>query len=400
MVASTDIRYYVHTNSKAPQLENAFGSMLNVLDACLVNGFGSQTVESLTADNTTVTADFGRSHNFLQYQVIKIEGAVQEEFNGEHRIISVTTNTISFEIAQPASTSRASGLISCSLPPLGWEKPFANQNPSGGGKGAYRSKNTLLPSRPFLRVVDELDPLYNADWAKYAKVGIVEDMFDIDVMTGKQIPFDIANRDKNWIATGSGSNVINGWAKWYYKREGTADSITVPNAISTWIIIGCTDWFLIIPSINNDSANQTRGVYGIICFESFVDKMPWILLASNSYLNVSAHSEFYYFSELTKTFKDLIFADDDILGVRTIAFEKDENASGYSNLISNDYIVLTDTFLYSSRLKKPYGKIDCIKLLHQNLPFDDKYVFKNGNHLFIAVKQMMFLNSMIVVKLI
>jgi hypothetical protein len=72
MVASTDIKYYVHTNTNAPQLTNNFGCMIDVLDACLVNGFGSQTVSTLTASGTTVTATFGSAHNFMQYQVIKI----------------------------------------------------------------------------------------------------------------------------------------------------------------------------------------------------------------------------------------------------------------------------------------------------------------------------------------
>ena len=84
MVASTDIKFYVHTNTGAPQLQNAFGCMIDVLDACLVNGFGSQTVSTLTASGTTFTATFGSAHNFMQYQVIKITGVNQPEFNGEH----------------------------------------------------------------------------------------------------------------------------------------------------------------------------------------------------------------------------------------------------------------------------------------------------------------------------
>ena len=204
MVASTDIKFYVHTNTGAPELNNQFGCMLNVLDACLVNGFGSQTVSALTASGTTVTADFGTAHNFKQYQVINISGANQTEFNGEHRILSVTTNTITFEIEANASVTTATGTITCNLPPLGWEKPFSSAHSSGtGGKGAYRSTNLLLPSRPFLRVVDELDPAYTETYAKYAKVGIVEDMTDIDTMLGVQAPYDSASPDKNWVGTGS-----------------------------------------------------------------------------------------------------------------------------------------------------------------------------------------------------
>jgi len=59
MVAKTDIKFYVHTNNSAPQLNNNFGCMLNVLDAALINGIQVGTVSSLTASGKIVTALFG-----------------------------------------------------------------------------------------------------------------------------------------------------------------------------------------------------------------------------------------------------------------------------------------------------------------------------------------------------
>lgn len=140
MVASTDIKVFVHTNTNAPQLQNAFGSMIDVLDACLVNGFGSQAVATLTASGTTVTATYGSAHNYLQYQVTKIAGVNQTEFNGEHRILTVPdANTITFELAAVPSVTTATGTITSSLPSLGWLKPF-----SGTGKAAYRSSKIKI----------------------------------------------------------------------------------------------------------------------------------------------------------------------------------------------------------------------------------------------------------------
>ena len=196
MVASTDIKFFVHTNNSAPQLTNNFGCMLNVLDAALINGIQVGTVSSLTASGKIVTAVFGTAHNLMQYQVIKIAGANQTEYNVEARILSVpNATTITFELAVVPSVATATGTINCSLPPLGWEKPFSSTSATGG-KGAYRSTNLLLPSRPFLRVVDELDPVWTSTYAKYAKVGIVEDMTDIDTMLGVQAPYNSANIDK------------------------------------------------------------------------------------------------------------------------------------------------------------------------------------------------------------
>lgn len=264
MVASTDIKFYVHTNTNAPQLTNNFGCMIDVLDACLVNGFGSQTVSKLTASGTTVTATYGSAHNYLQHQVTKIAGVNQTEFNGEHRILTVPdANTITFELAAVPSVTTATGTITSSLPSLGWEKPFSSSNPSGGGKAAYRSLNLLLPSRPFLRVVDELDPAYNQSYAKYAKVGIVEDMTGIDTMLGAQAPFDVNAPDKNWVATGSGTSVINGWAKWYYAAGGNEDSSTneitlAPSGKREWVIVGNDSYFYLFARFHTSNSYTGR----------------------------------------------------------------------------------------------------------------------------------------------
>ena len=277
MVASTDIKFYVHSNTNAPQLTNNYGCMINVLDACLVNGFGSQAVATLTASGTTVTATYGSAHNYLRYQVTKIAGVNQTEFNGEHRILTVPdANTITFELAVVPSVTTATGTITSSLPSLGWEKPFSSTNVNGGGKAAYRSKNTLLPSRPFLRVVDELDPAYSATYAKYAKVGIVEDMADINTMLGVQAPYDSASPDKNWVGSGSGATAINGWAKWYYSHYYTLgdtasnhDLQAPANGVREWIIIGTTDYFYILPSTL--LVDQTPIVNGFGHFDSLLN---------------------------------------------------------------------------------------------------------------------------------
>ena len=279
MVASTDIKFYVHTNNNAPQLQNAYGSMINVLDACLVGGINIGAISSLTASGKTVTATFGSAHNLMQYQVIKITGANQSEFNSEHRILTVpNAQSVTFELAAMPSVTTATGTITASLPPLGWEKPFSNSNPNGGGKAAYRSLNLLLPSRPFLRVVDELDPAYTATYAKYAKVGIVEDMTDIGTMLGVQAPFDAVNPDKNWVGVGSGTTATNGWAKWYYAVKGAyTGGTTTETGIQdvgnrAWILVGSLDYFYVFPA---DMINGDAFPYGFGSFSS-------ILSADNS----------------------------------------------------------------------------------------------------------------------
>ncbi|MCU4568323.1 hypothetical protein [Acinetobacter radioresistens] len=263
MVASTDIKFYVHSNNNAPQLQNAYGSMINVLDACLINGIQIGVLSSLTAAGKTVTALFSSAHNLMPYQVIKITGATQSEFNGEHRILTVpNSNEVTFELATVPSVAIATGTITASLPPLGWEKPFSSTSATGG-KGAYRPKNTLSPNRPFLRVVDELDPVWTSTYAKYAKVGIVEDMTDIDTMMGMQAPFDLTNPNKNWIGAGSGEGTLNGWAVWAYalaSNEDTSSNLfaTPPSGAREWFILGSSDYVYVFPRFHTDVDTKNR----------------------------------------------------------------------------------------------------------------------------------------------
>lgn len=277
MVASTDIKFYVHSNNNAPQLQNAYGSMIGVLDACLVNGVSLGPVSTLTAVGTTVTAVFSTTHNLMQYQVLKIAGANQAEYNGEHRILTVPNATsVTFQLASTPSATTATGAMTATLPPLGWEKPFSSVNEAGGGKAAYRSKNMLLPSRPFLRVVDELDPAYSATYAKYAKVGIIEDMTDINTMLGVQAPYEATNPDKNWVGAGSGTSAVNGWARWYYAR-GAAPTSSGSDASSplgggrAWMLIGNEDYFYILPAVNPLTSNALKSLYGFGAFDKLIE---------------------------------------------------------------------------------------------------------------------------------
>ena len=289
MTASTDIKYFTFENLNAPQLQDAYGSMINVLDACLVTGLQLPQVAGITFTDGIATISFNTAHKLNQYQVIEISGANVAELNTQHRLLSVTSTTATFE----TSVTSAGGVFTATLPPLGWDKAFESSNANGGGKAAYRSKNTLLPSRPFLRVVDELDPAYTATYAKYAKVGLVEDMTDIDTMLGVQAPYDAALPNKNWVGTGSGATAINGWAKWYYARiasftENSADLYTPTEGGRQWVVIGNSDYFYLLPATNMTTAVTV--CYGFGAFDSLLgaDGACNFLSATVQYLGANA----------------------------------------------------------------------------------------------------------------
>lgn len=368
MVASTDIKFYVHTNNNAPQLTNNFGCMIDVLDACLVNGFGAQSVSTLKAVGKVVTVTFGAAHNLMQYQVIKITGANQSEFNGEHRILSVpNANSFTFELANTATVTQASGTIVCSLPPLGWEKPFGSTHSSGtGGKAAYRSTNLLLASRPFLRVVDELDPAYTETYAKYAKVGIVEDMTDINTMLGVQAPYDAANPDKNWVGTGSGATVINGWAKWYYAANSAPTSTSSATAgvaagNRDWVIVGNKDWFYIFNS--TVTSNKNLLAYGFGAFESALNPDNASNFLSCTYSNTGASSSIFISDTISLTKG----------GQTSLLLQRKYDMSAVFN------IAKTSTVALGNFIEANTGSSNTVSNYMGNTPFAPIFIFETGS---------------------
>ncbi len=294
MVTGKTVKFFTSKNNNAPQLANASGSMISLLDACLVAGIQVGLISSLTASGTLATATFGVAHNLMKYQVIRISGANQAEFNGDFKITQVVnSNTVTFTLNSSATVSTASGTINCMLTPLGWTKAFSSTTALGGGRAAYRSTNLLLPNRPFLRVVDERISSYSNNYAKYAKVGIVENMTGIDTMTGVQAPYTTSAPTRNWNPTGSGSSIKNGWAKWYYCsiNEYQTDSANLAEfsiAEGDWLVVGTDTSFYIMNSVNNDMGipeddRKLAYCYGFGAFEPIADDdlFTHFLLATN-----------------------------------------------------------------------------------------------------------------------
>lgn len=258
-MSNTDIKWFSFGNTNAPQLSNSWGCMIDVLDACLVTGMGSQLVSTLVVKDGVATATFGTSHNLQQFQVVEISNAEQAIFNGEHKVLGVTSNTIEFVVNSPDTI--ATGAISCKLASLGWTKVF-----SGTQKAVYSAKDrTANPY--FLRVDNSLDPAYKTDYAKFAKVGILDSCTGIDDLTGNQAPFDPTKPSRNWI--GDANN--NGWFKWRYASSDQAttsqyvyESTSPTNGTRPWVLIGTKDSLYIINSSTINTILETPYGFGVV----------------------------------------------------------------------------------------------------------------------------------------
>lgn len=248
---STTVKVFKHTMQGAPQLTNAWGSLTDMLDAVLVNGFNLKTITGITRSGSIATATIGAGMITEVDQILTIAGADQAEYNGEQRVLSSTGSTFTFAVTGTPATP-ATGTMNVKVTPLGWAIAFTATN-----KRAYRAPTG---TRHYLRVDNSLDPAYTTTYAKKGKVTICESMSDIDTIVGAQAPYDSTFPNKNHVGTGSGTTAVDGWYKWYHARsEGSAADLSAPVALNrAWTLIGDDRGFYLF--------NEFNGTYGKCCY--------------------------------------------------------------------------------------------------------------------------------------
>ncbi|XVJ69896.1 MAG: hypothetical protein HEQ39_09740 [Rhizobacter sp.] len=190
---STSVKFLHSAMVGAPSLTGQVGSLIAVWDACLVNGFGLKTVDSLVVASNVATMNISTGHAFEVGSVVLVAGAAPAGLNGEQRITAVTTNTASFATSG-ISNQTATGSINARLAPAGWGKPFSGTNLS-----VYRSAD-VTGNRHFLRVNDN----FTTDPRSARLVGY-ETMSDVDTGTGP-FPTPTQASGGGWLTKSSMAN--------------------------------------------------------------------------------------------------------------------------------------------------------------------------------------------------
>lgn len=161
--------YYIHTQPFAPQMTGANGAegqLLQVLDACLVDGFNAQTVVATTAKGEDTILQYGTPHGYLHRQLLALD-------TGEARIIEVI-DKFNIVVKGQVHTTKTK------LAPLNWESIFGTQDPL---KRAYRSK-AHTSAKPVLYLDMNLPSGYTyhaTDRPKMAMVKVCQDMTELGV---------------------------------------------------------------------------------------------------------------------------------------------------------------------------------------------------------------------------
>lgn len=143
----TPVKHFHSAMTGAPILNGTAGSLIAVLDACLTTGFGLQTASGVTVASGIATANFASGHSFEPDTIALFAGATPAGLNGEKRILTTSTNTVTFAVAGVADGA-ATGTITAKMAPAGWAKEF-----SGTNLAAYRA-SSVESTRMYLRVDD------------------------------------------------------------------------------------------------------------------------------------------------------------------------------------------------------------------------------------------------------
>lgn len=225
-MATVPVKYIHSGMAGAPVLSGTAGALIAVLDACLINGFGLKTVDSLVVAGNVATMNISTGHSYEVGSVAIVAGATPSSLNGEWRITEVATNVAKFATTGIADQT-ATGTITTKVAPLGWSKL------SGTNVAAYKST----------------DAASNGHYVRVDDTGTVE---------ARAVGYEVMS-DAN---TGTGifptSVQLTGGVYWH--KSSTADS-TARN----WAVVGDGRIFYlwIIPADSTAvTSNGTLNIFG------------------------------------------------------------------------------------------------------------------------------------------
>lgn len=219
----TSVKYFHSAMPGAPALSGTAGALIAVLDACLVNGFGLKSVDSLVIAGNVATANISTGHSAEIGAVVLMTGATPAALNGEQKVIAISGTAVKFATVGLADQT-ATGTITLKLASANWAKTF-----SGTNLAAYKP-NDVTATGCMLRVDDT--------GTRTCRVVGYETMSDINTGAGafptlvqrssgsywsKSSTVDAAARP--WVLIADGRTMY--FSRAYYAAAATAYELTV-----------------------------------------------------------------------------------------------------------------------------------------------------------------------------
>lgn len=124
---STSVKVFASTDPDALVLSGTAGALSTLLKTYLVDGRGSGAVATLNVTAGVATATYSAGHPFAVGSVGEFAGATPSGLNGQKRILSVATNSVTFA-APGIADGAATGSITSKLASAGWQQLYAGTN--------------------------------------------------------------------------------------------------------------------------------------------------------------------------------------------------------------------------------------------------------------------------------
>lgn len=159
MAHKIPVKYYYGGSVDSLQIHPSYpimsgnsNTVINIFDKCLVSGFGSIVVNSISIDATGFSTVTYSNHGYNKTPIVLlISGSPNENLNGEWELTGFTSTTLTIDTRESGLTNVViSGTITIKIAPLGWEKVFDNV---ANSVAVYRSSDPLS-RRHFLRLDD------------------------------------------------------------------------------------------------------------------------------------------------------------------------------------------------------------------------------------------------------
>lgn len=230
--------WFDSSETGAPVLNNAAGSLIGVLDACLITGFNTKAVTITVAAGVATATANGHGFSGTYGKDVLIAGATPALLNGRKELTFVDTNTFRFA-ALGVADGAATGTITAKRDPLGWVKQFI-----GANKAIYKRSDVTATSM-MLRVLDTaVAPAYEVE----ARVFMVETATDVDTYTGQSPPVTASQ-------LGDGQ----------YWNKGTSDTTA-----KQWTLIGDSKGFYLVTQSGSQVLPSATGYCsGVMGFGDF-----------------------------------------------------------------------------------------------------------------------------------
>lgn len=178
------VKWFASDMQGAPSLgDTADGAMAALLKAVLVTGFGTMTINALSFDAAKgwAVATFNGGHKYLKDSVVLVEGVSPAAYNGEHRVMQVSSNQVWFELDGGNPGSMGSGAaMTMKVAALGWT--ITHESPDGK-VFILRPTNVSESGNISLRVDNSAWSGWAANNQYLAKVQMVEDVVDLNTFT-------------------------------------------------------------------------------------------------------------------------------------------------------------------------------------------------------------------------